>query len=79
MLPSSSPAFALVASSSAQRGNRRQQPRGGRQDTGYAAPPADAGYAAPSDAVPAYGDYDAAQDEYVVTSPKPFWIFLTIN
>ena len=71
MLPSSSPAFALVASSSAQRGNRRQQPRGGRQDTGYAAPPADAGYAAPSDAVPAYG---GEQDVYQVAFKTLFWV-----
>jgi len=65
-------AFALVASSSAQRSSRRnQRPRGGRQDTGYAAPPADAGYAAPSDAVPAYGDYGEEQDVYVGAASAP--------
>jgi len=43
-------AFALVAGSMAQRGGRR---RGGRQETGYAAP-SESGYSAP-DAQPAYG------------------------
>jgi len=49
-------AFALVAGSMAQRGGRR---RGGRQETGYAAP-SESGYAAP-DAQPAYG---ADQGQY---------------
>merc|ERR1712133_352812 len=49
-------AFALVAGSVAQRGGRR---RGGRQETGYAAP-SESGYAAP-DAQPAYG---ADQGQY---------------
>merc|ERR1711971_1213174 len=42
-------------------GGRRQRPRGGRQGTGYDAPPIEAGYDAPSDAQPAYG---ADQDVY---------------
>jgi len=50
-------AFALVAGSMAQRGGRR---RGGRQETGYAAP-SESGYAAP-DAQPAYG---ADQGQYL--------------
>jgi len=54
-------AFALLAGCLAQRGGRRQRPRGGRQGTGYDAPPIEAGYDAPSDAQPAYG---ADQDVY---------------
>ena len=59
----SSPAFALLAGVLAQRGGRRQRPRGGRQGTGYDAPPVEAGYDAPSDVQPAYG---ADQDVYQV-------------
>jgi len=54
-------AFALLAGVLAQRGGRRQRPRGGRQGTGYDAPPVEAGYDAPSDVQPAYG---ADQDVY---------------
>lgn len=63
-------AFALVAGSLAQRPNRRQRPRGGRQDTGYAAPPpAGSGYDAPLDGgQPAYG---GDQDVYVGSASSP--------
>merc|ERR1712123_294739 len=56
-------AFALVGATLAQRAGRRsQRPRGGRDGTGYAAPAADASYAAPADAQPAYGgDQDVYQ------------------
>merc|ERR1712106_159718 len=56
-------AFALVGATLAQRqGRRSQRPRGGRDGTGYAAPAADASYATPADAQPAYGgDQDVYQ------------------
>merc|ERR1711892_847651 len=54
-------AFALVGATMAQRPGRRQRPRGGRDGQGYAAPPADTGYAAPSDDQPAYQDQDVYQ------------------
>ena len=53
----------MLAGVLAQRGGRRQRPRGGRQGTGYDAPPVEAGYDAPSDVQPAYG---ADQDVYQV-------------
>jgi len=59
-------ALALVAGSLAQRGGRRsQRPRGGRQDTGYAAPPP------PAEAQPAYGDYGGEQDVYEGAASAP--------
>jgi len=61
-------AFALLAGCLAQRGGRRQRPRGGRQGTGYDAPPIEAGYDAPSDAQPAYG---ADQDVYQGAASSP--------
>merc|ERR1712128_143415 len=54
-------AFALVGATMAQRPGRRQRPRGGRDGQGYAAPPADTGYAAPSDDQPSYQDQDVYQ------------------
>jgi hypothetical protein len=60
-------ALCLVAGSLAQR-RRNQQSRGGRQDTGYAAPGLDAGYASPSDAQPAYG---GDQDIYQGAASSP--------
>jgi len=61
-------AFALLAGCLAQRGGRRQRPRGGRQGTGYDAPPIEAGYDAPSDVQPAYG---ADQDVYQGAASSP--------
>jgi len=55
-------AFVLVGASMAQRrGQRGQRLRGGRDGTGYDAPAADTGYAAPVDAQPAYQDQDVYQ------------------
>jgi len=53
---------ALMGATMAQRrGSRGQRLRGGRDGTGYDAPPAETGYAAPSDAQPAYQDQDVYQ------------------
>merc|ERR1719418_150856 len=54
-------ALVLLGVANAQRGGRRQRPRGGRDGTGYSAP-ADDGYASPSEPQPAYAA--GAQDQY---------------
>jgi len=55
-------ALVLLGAVAAQRGGRRQRPRGGRDGSGYSAPGADEGYASPSEPQPTY---DAgAQDQY---------------
>ena len=56
-------ALVLLGVALAQRGSRRQRPRGGRDGSGYSAP-SDDGYASPSEPQPSY---DAgAQSQYQV-------------